>query len=143
MGCVLQARDGALLEVEELRHEVADLRRMASPVKALRMSRSDSEDEDPLGEQVNRLCWNSLPADILRPGRLSGRGHACQPCGTVAVWTIGSRLSVWCPEAVALHSRAPMAPAGRRLTRTWSSGGSCTPALRAPCCTRSSRPRRR
>ena len=47
-----QARDGALLEVGELRHEVADLRRMASPHKALRMSRSDSEDEDPLAEQV-------------------------------------------------------------------------------------------
>lgn len=51
-----QARDGALLEVEELRHEVADLRRMASPVKALRMSRSDSEDEDPLAEQVRDTC---------------------------------------------------------------------------------------
>jgi hypothetical protein len=48
---ILQARDDALSEVEDLRHEVADLRRMTSPQKTLRMSRSDSEEELPI-EQV-------------------------------------------------------------------------------------------
>lgn len=48
-----QARDNALSEVEDLRHEVAALR-AASPVKTLRMSRSDSEEEEVPAEQVRR-----------------------------------------------------------------------------------------
>lgn len=46
-----QARDAALSEVEELQHEVAALR-AASPIKTLRMSRSDSDSEELPPEQV-------------------------------------------------------------------------------------------
>jgi hypothetical protein len=99
-----QARDGALLEVEELRHEVADLRRMASPHKALRMSRSDSEDEDPLAEQVGNPCRApchlSFSGQVERQGRGTHFYHAAlSQCGPLVAVSACGVVSLSCCQA--------------------------------------------